>query len=55
MARRHIPHYLRVTGWTFGFWIVILAATAALVLGSGCPGPAGATHWEAIEVSEAVS
>jgi hypothetical protein len=55
MARRHIPHYLRVVGWTFVFWVVVLAGTAALVFGSGCPGPTRTTHMEAMEASEAVS
>jgi hypothetical protein len=33
---RRIPHDLRVVGWTFLFWVAVAAATAALVVGSGC-------------------
>jgi hypothetical protein len=35
---RRIPNYLRVIGWTFLFWIAVVAAIFALVVGSGCPG-----------------
>jgi hypothetical protein len=40
---------------SYVFWVVVLAGTAALVFGSGCPGPTRTTHMEAMEASEAVS
>jgi hypothetical protein len=54
MARRRTPHYLRVIGWNFVFWVVVLAGIAALVLWGGCRGPIPTTHREAVDV-EAVS
>ena len=35
---RRIPRDLRIIGWTFLIWVTVAAATAALVVGSGCSG-----------------
>jgi hypothetical protein len=32
---RRIPHYLRVVGWTFLFWVAVVAAIVVLMVGSG--------------------
>jgi len=36
--RHPIPHSLRVIGWTFLFWVAVVAATVGMAVGSGCSG-----------------
>jgi len=34
--RHPIPRSLRVIGWTFLFWVAVVATTVVMTVGSGC-------------------